>query len=178
MRKPPPQAVAGSGQAALHGAQRPAQLVRCLIVGQALKVAEHKGQAVSLGEPIDFLVELRAGIGAGPFAFGSCGHFATSPFVRATPGGGRLGLGRDPQGDAVQPAPERFRFLDRSSLPGQNQERGLAGVLSVMVVADHLPADEENHRRVAFHQGRKRGLGGIPRMRDEPREQLSIAKCS
>ena len=47
-----------------------------------------------------------------------------------------------------------------------------------MLVAQHLPADQQNHRRVPLDQGRERGLGGLAVVRDEPRQQLAVAESS
>jgi hypothetical protein len=144
--------------------------VRRLLVGESVEVAEHDRRAVSLGEPIDFLVELGTGIHSCPLVFRSCGHQSTSPFVSATPASGRFCLAGDPQCHAMQPAREGLPLLDRACLSGEDQEGGLASVLGVMLPAKCLPADQEHQGGMPFHQAGEGGLRDVAMVRDEARE--------
>src|SRR5215212_4108607 len=58
-----------------------------------------------------------------------------------------------PVGDAVQPAARRLRLADRAGLAGQDEERGLEGVLGVGPRTEDTPADVEDHRAVAGDEG-------------------------
>jgi hypothetical protein len=41
---------------------------------------------------------------------------------------------------------------DRSRFPGKDEERGLARILGVLVVAKHAAAHPQNHWPMALHQ--------------------------
>jgi hypothetical protein len=58
------------------------------------------------------------------------------------------------------------------SLAGQNEERGLEGILGIVRVVQHAPADAEDHRTVGPHDSLERGLIS---MRHEPLQQLPLA---
>ena len=89
---------------------------------------------------------------------------------------GRVGPrpGRDAMRDAVQPARERVLHPERPRLAGQHEERGLEGVLGGVLVAEHAPADAEDHRPVPLHQGLEGQLGAVLVPGGEPRQQLGI----
>ncbi len=85
----------------------------------------------------------------------SARHGCSSTLVCPASGGRDPRLGRDPQRDAVQPAPDRLAAADRTSLTGQDQERRLRCILGVVLVVEYLPADAQDHRSVAIHQRRE-----------------------
>jgi hypothetical protein len=60
---------------------------------------------------------------------------------------------RDALSDAMQPATDRLLLADRGSPADEDEERGLEGVLGVVGVAQHPPADTQDHRAVAAHEG-------------------------
>lgn len=86
-------------------------------------------------------------------------------------GGPRPCLEGGPIGDAVEPAPQRRRLADRAGLAGENEERGLEGVLGVGLVAEYTAADLQHHRPVPAQHGTESGLILVDM---EPAEQLPI----
>jgi hypothetical protein len=76
-------------------------------------------------------------------------------------------------GDAEEPVGQAFRPADVGGAADQHQEGGLEGVVGVVGVARHPPADAQYHRPVALHQGGERGL--LPAVA-EPFEQLPVAE--
>ena len=75
---------------------------------------------------------------------------------------------------AVQPARERILHPERSRLFGQHEEGGLEGILGGVLVAEHAPADAEDHRPVPLHQGLEGELGAVLGPVGEPRQELGI----
>ncbi len=75
---------------------------------------------------------------------------------------------------AIQPGPERIRVADRPGLARQDEEGGLEGVLGVVVIAEQLPADAQDHRAVSRHDG---GEGGLITDGREPLEQLTVPEA-
>ena len=60
---------------------------------------------------------------------------------------------------------------------GQFQERCLEGVLGVLPVAQHPPADAQNHRPVPMHQFLERRLGVVASLGDETVQKLSVRQA-
>src|SRR5262245_60740208 len=58
-----------------------------------------------------------------------------------------------PTGDPVEPASDRSRRADRACLTGEDEERGLEGVLGVGVVAQYAAADIQDHRTMSAQEG-------------------------
>ena len=90
---------------------------------------------------------LRCDLGPSPFVCTTSGRLsrAWAATRRATP---KIQL-------ASSPAPGR-RI---ASLPGEDQERHLRGVLGIVGVVEHIVADTKDHRAVPFDQGSERELG-------------------
>src|SRR3977135_3345426 len=62
-------------------------------------------------------------------------------------------LQRDTIGDAVEPASQRCRPLDRRSLASEDEEGGLERVLRVMRVPEHATADAQDQTAMTLDQG-------------------------
>ncbi len=77
----------------------------------------------------------------------------------------------------MEPRPERLAHPQAPGLLDQDQERGLEGVVSVMGVAKHGPADAEHHRPMTMDQRRERQLRGLILTRREPLEQLRVSQA-
>jgi hypothetical protein len=60
-------------------------------------------------------------------------------------------------------------------LAGQDEESGLKRVLGVVPVAQHAPANAQNHRAVSSQQGPKRGLVVLL---DKTLEQIPVRQLS
>ena len=85
-------------------------------------------------------------------------------------------LARSSKGHTVQPVPEQLRLMDRAGPSGQNQERGLKGVLGGVPVADDMLAHAEYHRPVPANQDREGDFRHLVAIRDESRQQLTVAQ--
>ena len=163
-------------QSALDRPERPAQLLRRLLLSQALQAAEHDRRAVVPGESGELFMDHRAEVIPGTFGHDLRPRLARLHLVRATPYGGRPGGGRDVVRHAVEPGGQRIPPPDRSRLAGQDEEGGLEGVLGVVHVTEHAPADAEDHRPVSFHQRGEGQLGGLAVAGREPVEQLPVGQ--
>jgi hypothetical protein len=73
---------------------------------------------------------------------------------------GALG-GRDSQRHAMQPRRYRAATADRLRPDRQNQESCLEGVLDLVPIAEHAPADVQHHRAVSNQKRRECSLGGL-----------------
>ena len=123
-------------------------------------------------------MEDRREFGRDPFLAGPIRRTANSPAHARAAGDGpcRPGRGRDSQGDAVEPAPDRFLPPHGAGPADEDQEGGLEGVLGVVLVAQDRAADAEDHRPVPLHQGGERRSGRIvivPRGRSANRPSSS-----
>ncbi len=149
---------------------------------QTLEVAEDDRGAVPLGKPAHLLVQRRQ-------------HLA--PIIRGLrrrrlgretggPGPGPFGaaarLGRDPASHAVEPPPQGIIDPDRASPAHEHQERGLERVFDFGGIRQSTPADPQDHRPVAGHQGLERRLGRAGRVGrfgrpgPEPLQQLGVGQ--
>ena len=73
----------------------------------------------------------------------------------------------------VQPAAQGLADADRPCLSGQDEERGLEGVLNVVLVPQDGPTSGQDHRSVPRHQGLKR----LPILRSGvPRQELAVGQ--
>src|SRR5205085_9049595 len=63
---------------------------------------------------------------------------------------------RDPVGDPDEPIPETLRVADRRGPPDEDEERGLEGVLDVMVVAERRTTRPQHARSVADRSEERR----------------------
>jgi hypothetical protein len=73
----------------------------------------------------------------------------------------------------MEPARERVVAPDRPGAPGEHQKHHLGGILSIVRVTQHVPADAEDHWRMTLDQDRKRGLVTLS---DEEVEQASVGQ--
>ncbi len=166
-------------QPALDRPQRRVEPGGGLFLRQAFQVAEDQRGAESLGQPAEVLVEGRPALSVFRrrkfLDQPACGHRGPSALVGASSSGGDAGLGRDAQRHAVQPAADRLAPADRAGPARQDQERRLRGVLGVVVVAQDLPADAQDHRRMTIDQRRESRL--VP-MLDESLEQLAVGQSA
>jgi hypothetical protein len=80
------------------------------------------------------------------------------PFEELMPGKLGSGLTGHAPCDFVQPRTQRFSPMQRTGLASQHQEGCLEGILGMVLIAEHAPANAEYHRPVPFHQGSKRWL--------------------
>ena len=124
-------------------------------VGPTLEVMEHDRRAVVLGEPVDLRVECRAELAAleRVDTASDWNLLQAGPHMAARTIGDDPGPGCHPVGDPVEPAPQHLPVADGAGLAGEDQKRGLEGVLSVVGIVQYAPADAQYHRPVRPHDG-------------------------
>jgi hypothetical protein len=71
----------------------------------------------------------------------------------------------------VKPDREGFVSANGGGLPGEDEKGGLKGVLGVVSVAQHLPADAEHKRTVSLQEG---GEGSFIASSDELLQQVRV----
>ena len=170
------QAIASSRLAALDRPDGPPQPPRCLLVRQALEIAEHHGRAITLRQPLEFLVDQRAQV-VGAFLLGRLRRtFGELLLVALSPCRGGMDVGRGAEGDPVEPATDRGSLVDRSGLAHQDQEGRLERVFHVVRVVEDPTADSQHHRPMPPHQRRERELGRIVATGRELLEELRIGQ--
>ncbi len=101
------------------------------------------------------------------------GPFFVGPSTSGEPA---AGLARRAERHAVEPGAEQVRIADRPGLSGQDEEDGLEGVLGVMVIAQELPADAQDHRPVSGDDRGEGGLVGRLASGGEPLEQFAVGE--
>src|SRR5262249_32129790 len=99
------------------------------------------------------------------------GHGGRLSFVGLPPGGAGPGRPGDVERHPMEPRGNGLLLTDAGSLACQDEEGGLEGVLGVVLVAQHLPADAEHQRPVLLEQ---RGKGALVPLGDEALEQLAV----
>ena len=172
------EASAAPRQPALDRADRPAQVPRGLLVGAALEVAEDDRRAVTFGEPVDLLVQQPLQLDVAARGGSPARRHRRAPLEATVAGGRRPGARRGPVGDLVQPGAERIPHPEPARPLHQDQERGLEGVLGVVRVSQHAPADPQDHRPVPLHQDREGQLGGLAPVGGEPLQELAVGQLA
>ena len=162
-------------QAALDRSHRPAQVPGCLLVSEALQIAKHYRHAVPLRKPVDLLVE-------------HCREFvprATFGNHVGLPAAARRSFSR------MRAAECRARVATRwatrwSHGPSESRThsdracftriRNVAWkrVLGIMLVAECVPADAQDHRAVPLDQGCKRKFSRLSAPAGEPLQELTV----
>ena len=174
--------VARPGQPAAERAAGPSEPLGRLVEGEALEVAEHDRQAEGPRQSVDLAVQ-----GLGLLAVdhrarpgrrdADSGRLDGARLPRlATAGEPAPGLPGRAERHAVEPVAQQVGVADRPGLAGQDEEDGLEGVLGMVVVAQELPADAQDHRPVARHQGGEGGLAGRLAAGGEPLEELAVGE--
>jgi hypothetical protein len=157
---------------------RAAKALGGLLVSQALEMTEYDRQAEPVGEPAQFLVELRPGFRAVPIAvigFTDRMRSLCAPaFAQAPACGVESRPARDPNGDSIEPIRERISPPHSMCLPRQHQERRLCGILGVVTIAKNLPANVKNHPAVPLYQYGERRFGKVSRPALETIQQATV----
>src|SRR5262245_26203965 len=65
---------------------------------------------------------------------------------------------------------------DRAGPACQHEEDRLSGVLGLVLIADDLATETQNHRPMPLHQGCEGGLGTLVAVQRESLEKLPIAQ--
>jgi hypothetical protein len=94
--------------------------------------------------------------------------------VSPAAGGGRPDARGVPPGDLMEPRPERAGQRESARLAGEDEERGLEGILGGLLVAKGTATDPEHHRPVALDQCGKRELRLLAITPGEPLEELHV----
>jgi hypothetical protein len=156
----------------MRGSGRAAQPPRGLVEGEALEVAKNHRLLKGPREARDLLMK-RLGLLAGNRRHigwrvrqcdcGTPTRIEPPPDFTLFPLPSSDSLSRTPRSPrchAVQPVAQKLRLPDRAGLPSEDQEDGLECILGVLIVAQHLAADAQNHRPVPANQRRECGLSG------------------
>jgi hypothetical protein len=98
--------------------------------------------------------------------------------MRAPSGKIDSGPQRDALGHAVEPACQAFALAERASMPHKDEKRCLKCVVRIVHVAQHVPANAQDHRPVPIEQGRKRSLGNFTGAYQEPVQKLAIGQSA
>ena len=177
-RKPLSQARPCPRQSALHGPEGDSKRSSRLRVGHPLEVAEYDARPSTRGKPIN--------LGVHPFGRLPALHISMrARLCGSAESGTRCGLGLQPvssgpspaggQADAhrdlVKPGTQGFPDPEPPCIPDQKQERGLEGVLGVVVIAEYRPANAHDHGAVPTDE---RGEGGLGDLRILLRDRRSL----
>ena len=136
--EPALQQIAGAGESAADGSDRPAQFLGRLLLISPLQVAEDDRQAIFLGEGLDRLVQDRQRVRRVVVAGGFAGHVGRLAFVNRPPPGRPLDPERSAIGDAMQPRRQRPAQVQRLGLACQDDQGRLKGVLGRVRVGKDL----------------------------------------
>lgn len=169
---------ASAGEAGFHGSHRPAELVSGLLMRLASEVAKNEGKAIRLGQAVQLDVDEGGDFGVGlrrSFRLARC-KLGGVLFVLLSSDGGSSARGRDAVGDLGEPGAERVAHPECPSAADENEKRGLEGVVSVVFVAEHEPADTHDHGAVAIDKGAEGEFGGVAVSGGKPFEQLGIGQ--
>ena len=170
-----PEPFPAPGQPALDRPDRASEVPRRLLVAAALDVAEHDRHPVAVREPVDLRVDQAGELFADSISSRvSVRHRDRPPFGRPPPTGRDPGADRGAAGDPMEPGTQRVAHPERAGPPHQDQERGLEGVLGVVVVAEDRAADPPDHRAVPIDQGREGQLRRLAAAGREPLQQLPV----
>jgi hypothetical protein len=163
---------------ALDRADRPSQTPRRLLVAEPLEIAQDQGRPVPLGEPLDLLVEhpaqLIARLGV-PFRRLRRGQRG-APFTPAAACSGRPGACGGAEGHLVQPGAQRIAHPETAGLLDQHQEGRLKGVLRVVRVGQHAPADSQDHRSMPLEQRGEGEVGSLASAGRKPLQKLPVGQ--
>ena len=156
----------------LERGRRDPELRRGLVAGQPLDTAEDYRGPIPFRELAEFVVEDRQKLLARDVGEGIGRRLGRRPaLVLNPPGPGRAGVEGHLPGGGVEPTRHGRPPAGRTRLPGQDQERRLAGVVGVGRVAEDPAADAADHRPVPLDQG---GEGGLVLVAGESPEQVAI----
>ena len=78
----------------------------------------------------------------------------------------------------MEPGAERVPHPEAAGLLDQDQERGLEGILRVVRVGEHAPADAQDHRPVPLDQDREGQLGRLAAVGREPLQELAVGQLA
>ena len=127
----------------------------------AFQVAEHDRDAITLGKPVELLVEDRRSLEIARVVRGPLDARNRVPFDDPSPRLVALSSDRRMTGDPVQPGPDRIAHPERAAAAGQDDKRRLECILSIVLVGQDGPAGAQDHRSMAIDHGRERQLGRV-----------------
>ena len=78
----------------------------------------------------------------------------------------------------MEPRPQRVADTERTASVREDEERGLKGVLGIVLVAEYGPADPQDHRAVPLDQDGERQLARLVAARREAIEELPVVQSA
>lgn len=147
------------GDAAAYRADRAAELMGRLLLGRTLPVAEQDHGPVFLRQSADLLLDERvmSGLIETFVGIGRGGRIRDKPdpalFRLPPPRPIDACPGCNPSGNPVQPACDRIKLADRSTLLDQHQKSGLESVFRILKTAQDVAADPQHHGPMPRDQG-------------------------
>ncbi len=140
-------------QPAAELALAPTELLGRFVLSPPFQQTQQQWTAMLLGQTSQFLVEDCLQLPPGHVRQGIGRSLAFLPLgLLAVPGSLGACLKGDAAGRPMQEAGDRLGLAERCRLAGEDQEGGLQGVLGVLDVMQHLPADAPDHRPMPLDQ--------------------------
>jgi hypothetical protein len=125
----------------------------------AFEEAEHQGSSVLLRQMIQLFIENWPKLGPGLLVRAICRwHGCGLPLMSATSRRNRSSFECCAKSDRVKPRSQGAASVQSVSFPGQDQERRLEGVFSVMPVLQDPLANAQHQSSIAMHQNRERSV--------------------
>ena len=132
------------GQARLDGSRGATDSPRCFFIALAFEITQNDGRTVLRRKPANFVVQGRAQVEVCSRIPG-CFQIAKVLLVGQPLRALGAGFGGSEKCDTVQPVAEQLWPGDRTCFANEHQERRLEGVVGVVGVAEHTPADAQDH---------------------------------
>ena len=121
--------------------------------GQSFQMAEHNWLSVSLWKSRDLLVQRSQMLGVSVRYRGTRRRELASASLMKLPRDRRISRpSGHTQRDSKEPTGQRVALSDRTCSAQEHQERGLEGVLGVVRIVEHLPANVQDHGPVTLDQ--------------------------
>ncbi len=138
-------------QARGDGAFGTAEQLGGLLAGFVFEIAEDQRSTVFFREPADFLIEKSQPLGFGLGAL--AGHVLQLHLSAAAAFCHGVRFQGGTIGHAVEPGADALARHDRVPLADEDEEGGLEGIVGVVDIAEHAPADAQDHGAVNADQG-------------------------
>jgi hypothetical protein len=136
-----------------------------------LEVTKDNRQPIFVRETIHLLMQQGPPVAQCDFSVRGLRPAGCLSFVSLASGLPNSGSPAEVHGYPVQPCGQRCLLADGTGLPCQDQEGGLEGILGVLFIAKHPPADTQNQGAMP---PKKHGEGSLVTTLDESAEQFPV----